>query len=64
MSDVVMPAGDGTHRVIESDAIRALVGYLAADECGGCCCHLSPPCLHCTEHYDPDTETSTCGADR
>jgi hypothetical protein len=39
MSDVVMPAGDGTHRLIEADAIRALVGYVAqrdrvCDSCG------------------------------
>lgn len=26
--DIVMDAGDGTHRVIESDAIRALIGYV------------------------------------
>lgn len=28
MPDMVMDAGDGTQRVIESDAIRALVGYV------------------------------------
>lgn len=28
MPDMIMDAGDGTQRVIESDAIRALVGYV------------------------------------
>lgn len=30
MSDMLIPAPDGTHRIIESEAIRALVGYLSA----------------------------------
>jgi hypothetical protein len=28
VSDIIMDAGDGTQRVIEADAIRALIGYV------------------------------------
>jgi hypothetical protein len=36
--DILMPADDGTHRLIEADAIRALVGYIAQRDriCDGC----------------------------
>lgn len=28
MSEILVPAGDGTHRVVESDDIRALIGFV------------------------------------
>lgn len=24
------------------------------DDCGGCSCHIAPPCPHCTDHSRPD----------
>lgn len=47
--DIVMPAGDGTHRIIEAEAIRALIGYiedrdgLADISLQDCACGNRPP---------------------
>ena len=27
-----------------------MIGQGCPPDCGGCSCHLSPPCWHCTEH--------------
>lgn len=29
------------------------------DKCGGCSCHLSPPCSHCTEHIPCECDCPT-----
>jgi len=29
-------------------------------KCGGCSCHISAPCVHCTEHLCPGCCSSVC----
>lgn len=32
------------------DELIRLNENVCDEECGGCSCHLSPPCSHCTDH--------------
>lgn len=37
------------------DLIRGLCGDCykeCPEDCGGCSCHISPPCTHCVDHVN------------
>lgn len=49
-------------------------GKWCPSSCGGCSCHINPPCSHCVEHFtcpecgslqdEPNPNCEECGEDK